>query len=559
MQYEINDINLLPIPTQLRKISQSLAMLDAIMMPEWDYRYFSFDAHWDDDNEEMMASMRTGEGDEYYILFCGRNALGKVYSSDAVQMPQSKIDKLEDKVPYMLTSFMDEEAFDVNNASFFFWYVRADKNWICTKEEGNLEYLKFLEGDAEFYKEWAEGYYEKSIDLDVVKKIMKHSPLTSAMVEKLNPQITLKELSEDIEEIGYPLWKKKGKRKTLPDDFEALLETGDIDNLKKVFDTCELDAYNKNDYCKPVAIAHDDCPDELARWLVEQGADLHKENPYGNTPLHMRAGSWGSIKVLLELGADVSRQNKSLSGSTALHYAADRHNSENIKLLLNYGAKVNEKDSDEMTALEYALLRCTNSTIKYMVETSEVLLNHGADITPKTKEYIKKLGEEFEFHRGTYNKESVDSVDKSLGRLYELFDVKPVQKRVMHDGKSEIIIKEKKWQKQFNELWDMLVPSSGHADTVQGEVIRIAGRIADEVERNGGANWDSEYKKMGNAYLKHVATGEPLSESEIAKLSSMLRGLESLYGQTDNLAKYAVIWVGQNTMPIGLGKIDYDR
>ncbi len=557
MQHKLNSISLLPTTIKVRKISQSLAMLDTIIMPEWEDRCFYFDAHWDDDNEEMMASMKTGGGDEYYILFCPRNALGKVYSSDAIQMSKSEIEKLEDEVPYMLASFMDEEAFEVENASFFFWHAHKDKQWISTKES-DLEYLKFLEGNATFYKEWAEEYYEKSIDADVVKKIMNHSPLTSAMVEKLNPNVTLKELIEDIEEIGYPLWKKKGKRKTLPSDFEELLKEGDLEKLKKVFEVCELDAYGGGSYCKQVAIAYSLCPDELVKWLVEKGADLNKENYYGNTPLQQRADKReGSIQVLLELGADVNRSDS--DKNTPLHTAASSYNNVNIKLLLQYGANINAKNSEDMTPLEFALKICGNTDIKYMVETSKVLLDNGAKITPKIKKYVKDIGEKFEFYRSAYNKEYIDSASNELDRLYKLFHVEPVQKRVMHDGKSEIIIKEKKLQKQFNELWDMLVPSSGHADTVQGEVIRIAGRIADEVERNGGANWDSEYKKMGNAYLKYVVTGEPLSESEIAKLSSILKGLESLYDQTDNLAKYAVKWVGQNTMPIGLGKLDYDR
>jgi len=561
MQYSISNINLLPTPTQLRKISQSLAMLDAIIMPEWEYRYFSFDAHWDDDEEEMMASMKTGQGDEYYILFRPRNALGKVYSPNMLKMTKSEITQLEDKVPYTLTGFMDEEAFDIDNASFFFWFGRADKSWTCTEKQSDLNYLRFLLGDATVYKEWAEEHYKKSIDLDIVKKIMMYKPLTNDMVEKLNPTISIQELSEDIEEIGYPLWKKKTKRKTLPANFSKLLEIGDIDELKKVFDICSLDAYSKDDYYKRVAIAHENCPDELARWLVGQGANVnHREDIYGRTPLHLRAGSkQGSFKVLLELGADVSLRDKSSTGNTALHDASDRHNIENIKLLLDYGAKVNQKNLEGMTALEYSLLRCTNSTIECMVETSEILLANGAKITTEAKQYVRKLGEEFEYHRDAYDKNSVKNVNDSLYRLYELFDVEPVEKRVMHDVKSEIVIKEKKWEKQFNELWDMLIPSSGHAATVQGEVIRIAGRIADEIERNGGANWDDEYRKMGKAYLKFISTGESLSEAETAKLKAILSSPSSLYDETEDLAKYAVKWVSKNTLPILLSEVDYNR
>ena len=172
-----------------------------------------------------------------------RNAIGKVYADAIPKMSSSEISHIENEasknettVSYLIEWFMDEEAFEVSDASFFFWYDSTDKNWKCTLENTDLAYLKFLTGDATFYKEWAEEYYEKSIDLDVVKKIMKHSPLKSSMVEALNSDITMNDLAEDIDEIGYPLWKKKGKRKTLPKDFEELLEEGDMGKLKKVFD-----------------------------------------------------------------------------------------------------------------------------------------------------------------------------------------------------------------------------------------------------------------------------------------------------------------------------------
>lgn len=41
-------------------------------------------------------------------------------------------------------------------------------------------------------------------------------------------------------------------------------------------------------------------------------------------------------------------------------------------------------------------------------------------------------------------------------------------------------------RKQFSWLWDYLVPMGGSAETVQGEVVRIAGRIGGELFNNGG-------------------------------------------------------------------------
>ena len=54
--------DLLPSIQEVRRIAQSLAMLDAILSPEWDDRYHSFNSAWG--LNEEMASMRNGSGDD---------------------------------------------------------------------------------------------------------------------------------------------------------------------------------------------------------------------------------------------------------------------------------------------------------------------------------------------------------------------------------------------------------------------------------------------------------------------------------------------------------------
>lgn len=346
------------------------------------------------------------------------------------------------------------------------------------------------------------------------------------------------------------------KRKTLPKEFEDLLEVGDVEILKTIFDTCELDAYQG--HSKTPAIAFDLCPDELVKWLVEQGADLHKVDYYGETPIHNRALSRRSnIKILLELGADITISTE--RSGTPLHVAARYHNLVNTELLLQFGANVNEKDTEGLTPLESALQNCSNIYIEDTIELAEFLLKSGAKKTSRMEKFVEEIGESFEFHRSGFNKDSVDAVSIALDRLYELFQVPPVPRRMLHDGKSEIIINEIPWHKQHENLWNMLVPSSGHATTVQGEVIRISGRISDEIERNGGANWDSDYKKMSKAYLKLISTGEPLTIDEIHEVKSVLSSLNNLEGNTYRLAEYAVKWVSKNKTPVIFTEPDYKR
>jgi hypothetical protein len=61
--------------------------------------------------------------------------------------------------------------------------------------------------------------------------------------------------------------------------------------------------------------------------------------------------------------------------------------------------------------------------------------------------------------------------------------------------------------KEFFELWERLVPDSGQADTVQGEIIRAIGRMANELASNGFANWDSGYERLSEFALQHLTDG----------------------------------------------------
>ena len=103
----------------------------------------------------------------------------------------------------------------------------------------------------------------------------------------------------------------KRKKKLLPKNFEEMLVEGEIAKLQSVFDDCDLNA--RGGYGKETALAFDQCPAALARWLVEQGADLSATYRWGNTPLHARSRSRrGSIDVLLELEANVNSDSASI-------------------------------------------------------------------------------------------------------------------------------------------------------------------------------------------------------------------------------------------------------
>ncbi len=52
------------------------------------------------------------------------------------------------------------------------------------------------------------------------------------------------------------------------------------------------------------------------------------------------------------------------------------------------------------------------------------------------------------------------------------------------------------YQNEYDTLWQSLVPKSGSADTLQGELIRLIGRLASEYYRNGNTNWNNDFRNM---------------------------------------------------------------
>ncbi|GGR29532.1 hypothetical protein [Deinococcus ruber] len=70
----------LPTPETLERTFQCLAMLDALLSPEWQYRYHSFNTHCS--NQERMGTIRDGSGDELFFLFLENGCAFKGYMQE---------------------------------------------------------------------------------------------------------------------------------------------------------------------------------------------------------------------------------------------------------------------------------------------------------------------------------------------------------------------------------------------------------------------------------------------------------------------------------------------
>jgi hypothetical protein len=208
-------LSLIPPSDALKRLSQSLALLDAILMPDWGLRYYSFDAHWT--TGAYMASMRTGLGDEYFVLFDSRGTAVKGFAHEAPMSPYRTKPPtvwpgVLDQVPHTFADFLHEPAFTITDATFCIWRTAKDDAWQRgdidfppgPDPDGSADLLRLWDGVPTSYQNWAEEYYEQPVDLAAVTHIYQHLPLTSEIVRALNREMTLEASAEYVQQIGYP-------------------------------------------------------------------------------------------------------------------------------------------------------------------------------------------------------------------------------------------------------------------------------------------------------------------------------------------------------------------
>lgn len=145
-----------------------------------------------------------------------------------------------------------------------------------------------------------------------------------------------------------------------------------------------------------------------------------------------------------------------------------------------------------------------------------------------------------------------------------------MEKSKIYCENEEVIIKySDNWIDSYKELYELLVPKIGKASTVQGEVIRICGKLEYEILNNGIINWDSDFELMVNALKRYLlTTGNLLSEEENKNIKSIISkikrdtksGLITLEVEDFNkLTEFCTKWILLNKKLIKLKEVSYDR
>ncbi|MBP0458800.1 hypothetical protein [Streptomyces montanisoli] len=210
----------LPSLADLRNLCRSLAMLDAILNPDWEGRYYSFNAGWAEGEE--MASMRNGSGDQYSIVFSAAGAYVRGFDHEAPTSPYGNDGEpwpgVIDDVPEVFKPLAEEPAFTdeagVPVVTACLWREATDEEWQhgvidfpagrCDPDGATHLFKLLIDPSPEAFQRFAEDYYEVPVPLEAVRDVYALRPLSQKLVSSLNPGVTLADLAEDIAEIGYP-------------------------------------------------------------------------------------------------------------------------------------------------------------------------------------------------------------------------------------------------------------------------------------------------------------------------------------------------------------------
>ena len=151
----------------------------------------------------MMASMRDGEGGEFFFLFDPAGAAGKIYCKASALGPNSA--SALAAVPADFSTFLNEPAFSVNVATCYLWQRPGDSAWsVAPAGIDELPFLAVVGDQGEHYRAWASDYYETVLSREAVTDAFRHQVLTPKLIKSINADADIAAVVTDAEGIRYP-------------------------------------------------------------------------------------------------------------------------------------------------------------------------------------------------------------------------------------------------------------------------------------------------------------------------------------------------------------------
>ena len=347
-------------------------------------------------------------------------------------------------------------------------------------------------------------------------------------------------------------------RKTLPADIEQIIASGDVEAVARAVERCEVGAYLRGSAYES-RLMHFPASEEITDFLLARGEDINSRDRYERTPIHARVSSrcLDQIPMLIARGGDINARDT--SDQTALFGVVERFSVADVSRMITWGADplivADSRVYGKATLVESVVAWHNFLDTPRALAVIRLLLSIGAPVGERVPTALRSMDRmrcTFITHGLTdhLSQSRVDEASAALSELCALFGVEQRQaQRAPVVGERLELDPSVPALRQYGELWDLLVPDSGQCRTLQGEVIRIAGRVGHEVYDNGGINWDRSFGKLLDQYLRVVASGVPLLPSSVARAEAAvasLKGRSMSHQAVDDITELAVEWVCLN-------------
>ena len=255
---------------------------------------------------------------------------------------------------------------------------------------------------------------------------------------------------------------------------------------------------------------------EIARILIEAGADVNIKDQFGNTALSFAASYPDESRVsqlLIKSGADVNVRDV-ITGFTPLHHAALRDNATLAQILIKAGANVNAVTIENDTPLLIA--RFEKAT-----KVEKVLLQNGG----KEPQYRKLT--EIEQSLINYYKNNYETILKG--------DTSEIRKQILSNRPTKADV-DKVFLKNTDVAWELIQKTSRDEDVAWASVIKSPDMKTQMVEILRGNARPGDYyillpDAMSNTARMAKERGLISKDIPILSLKIRRRGETSLVGE----------------------------
>ena len=145
-----------------------------------------------------------------------------------------------------------------------------------------------------------------------------------------------------------------------------------------------LNVRNRNDETPLYMACHEGFKD-IAEYLIDNGADIWVKSKIGDSGCLHAASKRGHVEVirlLLQKGFDINSK-EGYFGETPFLKASRFGQPKAIKVLLQNGANIRDVDKFSNSALHTIAADDSEMLAPFLVETTNILLANGADVTLK--------------------------------------------------------------------------------------------------------------------------------------------------------------------------------